>query len=252
MPEVLIKGETHSSEKDKQELLDLDLSRFDAVFREGHDRDYFKRDITLGYLIFAIGHLLYGGTYARFYESGDEFKEKVEAEGIPWVKMDADVAETFEMVPRWKRGLLLLLSPIMGGLLFGFASIPFQLALRFVAPGWIPVIGAVAVIFLFGFACALGYFLLIEEEVMSDRDDYMAEKIVNLSEKEGYKTVLVSCGGKHRPGIAASLRDEGWEVRERGTRSLLGRILAMIERAEAAVLRPRQTVGRIWSWAKNR
>jgi len=43
MPEALIKGETHSSKKDRQSLLNRDFSEYDAVFREGYDKDYFQR-----------------------------------------------------------------------------------------------------------------------------------------------------------------------------------------------------------------
>lgn len=252
MPEALVKGETHSSKRDKQELLELDFSRFDTVFRESHEKDYFEREITTGYLVFVIGHILYGGTYARFYESGEEVKRTVEAEGLPWIQMDADVAETFEMVPRWNRALLLLLSPVMGSLLFGVASIPFYVVLDVVAPSWIPWVGVLALIFLFGFACALGYFLLIENEVMASRDGYMAKEIIRITEAAGYERVVVSCGGKHRPGIAARLRDHGWEVEEQGTKSALGKILATLERIESALLQPRSTSARIWLWLKRR
>lgn len=229
MPEALIKGETHLSKKDKQALLDLDLAEYDAVFREGHDKNYFQRDIDSLYALFAIGHVVYGATYGRLYRSSDEFKQQAKEQGLPvHDRIDAAVYETYGMVPRWQRSGLLLLSPLFAGFILGLVAQPAEWMLSRVAPGLLRELAFAGVILLllgFGFVWALAYFLLIEGRAMYDRDETMAREIVQITEANGHESVLISCGGNHRPGIASSLRDEGWDVIEETTDSLLGKLL---------------------------
>ena len=232
MPEALIKGETHSSKKDKQSLLNRDFSEYDAVFREGYDKDYFQRDIDSLYALFAIGHIVYGATYGRLYRSSDEFKQHAKQQGLPvHNRIDAAIYETYEMVPRWQRGGLFLLSPFFAGLILGLIAQPAEWLLSRVTPGLLRELtfaGVVFTLLCFGFVWALAYFLLIEGRVMYDRDGKMAREVVQIAEANGYESVLISCGGNHRPGIASYLRDEGWDVTEEPTDSLLGKLLNLL------------------------
>jgi len=256
MKEALVKGETHLSKRDKQALMEMDFSQFDAVFREGHDTDYYQRDLDSLYALFAIGHLVYGATYGRLYFSSDNIEEKSEEEAVPFYgEIDASIYETYEMVPRWKRVGLLLLSPVMAGFLLGLLFSPLQWTVNRFAIQLSPlfgVIAAIGMILFFGFLWALAYFMLIEDEVMYDRDDEMTEEILQIVEKEGYSSILVSCGGNHRPGIASSLRDEGWEVEERTTDSPIGKVLLWKDRLVSAVLNPRDTLTRFRNFFSNR
>lgn len=229
MPDALVKGETHLSKQDKQALLNLELSEYDAVFREGHDKDYFQRDIDSLYALFAIGHIVYGATYSRLYRSSDEFKQRAKQQGLPvHDRIDAAVSETYEMVPRWKRGGLFLISPLFAGLILGIVAQPAEWVVTRVVPGLLPELafaGAISMLLCFGFVWALAYFLLIEGRAMYDRDEVMAKEIIQITEENGYESVLISCGGNHRPGIASYLRNEGWEVTEDETDSPLGTLL---------------------------
>lgn len=103
------------------------------------------------------------------------------------------------------------------------------------------------VIIFFGFAWALAYFLLIESEVMYDRDDVMTENIISIAEEEGYETILVNCGGKHLPGIAATLEHEGWDVDERTTDSWIGKVLMLADKVSAALVHPQQSLQALYS-----
>jgi len=256
MKEALVKGETHLSKRDKQALMDLDFSQFDAVFREGHDTDYYQRDLDSLYALFAIGHLVYGVTYGRLYFSSDNVEEKAEDEGVPFYgEIDASMPETYEMVPRWKRVGLLVLSPVLAGLLLGLLLFPFQWVVGRFAIQLSPIFGvvtAIGAVLFFGFFWALAYFMLIEDEVMYDRDEEMVDGVLRVAEKEGYESILVSCGGNHRPGIASSLRDEGWEVKERTTDSPIGKVLLWKDRIVSAVLNPRDTFSRLRYFFSNR
>lgn len=247
MPEAEIQGETHLSRKDKQTLMQLDLNSFDAVFREGHNADYFERDLTVGYTLFAIGHLLYGATYGRIYTSPIDFEEKVEASDIPFYKVDAEIYETYEMVPRWKRILILLIAPIFSLIILGLFLSPFDWAIGFLGltlPYWVSIIGAILFLLFFGLAWPLGYFILLEGEVMSDRDQYMSDEILRISNENGYETVLMSCGDAHRRGISDALEEADWSVEEHPTENWLGRVLLLKDRVVAAVLNPGRTVKR--------
>ena len=251
MPAALIKGETHLSKRDKRALMEMDLSQFDAIFREGYDNDYFKRDLTALYTLFAIGHLVYGATYGRLYFSDEDFEEKAENKGVPYHdEIDTAVYETYELVRPRNRVTILILSPVFAAFLMGIASAPFQLVLSKVVPDLIPILTIVAtfaVILLFGFAWALAYFMMIVDEVMYDRDEKMAGEILRITEEEGYETVLVDCGGKHRPGIASYLDEEGWETREETTDSPIGKVLLWIGRLSGAVMNPITSVKKGYS-----
>ena len=248
MSEAEIQGETHLSRKDKQTLMQLDLSCFDAVFREGHNADYFGRDLTVGYTLFAIGHLLYGATYGRVYTSSEDFEDKVEASDIPFYKVDAEIYETYEMVPRWKRILILLIAPFFSLIILGLFLSPFNWAVGYLGltlPYWVSFIGAILFVLFFGLAWPLGYFLLLEGEVMSDRDQYMSDEILRISSENGYENVLMSCGDGHRRGISDALEVADWNVEEHPTENWLGRVLLLKDRVVAAVLNPKTTFRRL-------
>lgn len=249
MAKALIKGETHLSTKDKEALMELDLSQFDAIFREGHDSIKFSRERGLIYALFVIGYLLYGATYGKLYFSAREFKQKAKAQDTPFYDdIDATVHETYLMVPLWKRLLLLIVSPLFAGFMLGLAVVPFQWVISKMVPDLLPVLGilaAFAIILFFGFAWALAYFLLIEGEVMADRDQVMAQEIIKTVDTEDFDRIFVSCGGNHRSGIASQLRDEGWDVDEQSTDSWIGKVLLLIDRIVEVVLNPRQTIGQI-------
>ncbi|PSP57041.1 hypothetical protein BRC72_11615 [Halobacteriales archaeon QH_7_66_36] len=245
---AVVKGETHLSKKDKQALMQMDLSEFDAVFREGYDTDYFKRDITSMYALFGIGHLVYGATFGRLYFSLDEMKEDAEEKGVGFHdEIDSSVRETYEMVSVKKQILLLILSPFLGMLILGLVSAPFQIFLPDLSPMLTVLTGYVAglaVILFFGFVWALGFFMLIVDEVMYDRDEHMAENIIEISEEEGYEKVLVSCGGEHLSGISSYLEENGWETEERTTDSPIGKVLLWKDKVLSAVLNPRNTLSK--------
>ncbi|RDZ48666.1 hypothetical protein C5B91_21870, partial [Haloferax sp. Atlit-10N] len=106
--------------------------------------------------------------------------------------------------------------------------------------------------FLDGFAWALAYFLLIENRVMYDRDECMAEEILKTAENEGYQSVLITCGGNHRPGIADYLREEGWQVEERTTDSPIGKVLLWKDRVIERLPSPRKKLNQAASKLRGR
>lgn len=199
------------------------------MFREGHDKNYFDRELDTLYTLFAIGHLVYGTTYGRLYRSTDEFEQKVNNSGLPWYnRIDASVSETYEMVPQWQRAALFLLSPLFAGLMLGLVAQPAIYVLPRIAPELLSTIafaGTILTLLCFGFVWAFAYFLLIESRVMYDRDRVMTREIIRTTERNDYESILVTCGANHRQGIASNLRNEGWNVTEKPTDSLIRGVL---------------------------
>ncbi|MFA1610045.1 hypothetical protein [Halobellus rubicundus] len=225
--------------------MQLDLSGFDAVFREGHDKDYFERDLTVGYSFYAVGHLMYGATFGRVYNPPEEFREKVEESGTPFFEVDADVHETYEMVPRWKRTFLLLGSPIFTLIVLGSTGQVVIRGLGFLgltAPTWIPYLAAVLLVLFFGLTWPLGFFGLIEGEAKGGRDDYMTERIQEITAENGFENVFVSCGDAHRKPIARSLEQDDWKVVEQPSKHWLARIISLADRITGRILSPIETI----------
>lgn len=245
MVKTRIEGETHFSRKDKRALKNLDLSRFDAIFLEDYQTDYFERKLTVGYVFFAIGHLLYGATFGRLYFSHDELRRDARRESIPIHGVDADVDEMFEMVPWWERVVLLPVAPIATLILLGMVLSSLSwLSLS------IPVVVVQAslgflLLLFFGFLWALMYFLLLINEIMADRDEYMANEVMRLVDEGEHQQVLINCGDKHRPGIAKRLEEAGHTVEEYPTRNRLGRAMKLIEDTIAALFHPIRTIGKL-------
>jgi len=254
MPEALIKGETHFSKSDKQALLEMDLSEFDAVFREGYDTDYLQRELTSLYALFAIGHMVYGATFGRLYFSLDEMEAEADELGIGFHdEIDTAVYENFEMVSFRKRIFPFLLSPVAALLIAGLLISPFRWLVINFAPGllWMFELGAAAIfLFCFGFIWAFAYFLLIAEEVMYDRDEEMAQEIVRLTAENSYQKVLVACGDTHRDGMSEYLEEEGWETTKQATDSPFGKVLIWQEKIFNAVLSPITTIKTVFSRIK--
>lgn len=247
MVDAEIQGETHTSRKDMATLMELNLSRFDAVFREGSESDFHARKFTVGYTLFAVASLLYVGTYGRLYIPIDEFQDKVVANGPPFYKIDADVHEIYEMVPRWRRILYLLIAPILALLMIafvgGFGAWIVGLVLEF--PEWITIVVGIALFLMFGLIWPFSFFQLIIMVTLDERDDYMAKRVLELSEKHGYEAVLISCGDHHRKGIKSKLEKEGWDVEGYGSASWLGKILFILERLTWPINHPIKALKRV-------
>lgn len=239
-----VKGETHLSNADKRALMEMDLTQFDAVFREGYDRNYFERDLTLPYVLFAIGHLVYGATYGRLYFSLDDFRRLAgELEVGYHDEIDMAIYEHYGYQSLLRRVLLFLTSPFLALLLVGMLAYPLQLAISHTMPALSPILGvgaAIALMFTLGFFWALAFFMLLVTGLTEKRDETMAKNIHDIAEKEGYETILVSCGGMHRSGIASRLEDVGWETDQIATDSRLGRVLLWFEDIHDGILNPRK------------
>ena len=251
MAEAVVKGEAHYSNRDMEALMQMDFSRFDAVFREGRNNNYLDRDLTLFYALFAVGHLVYMATFGRLDFSYEDIEDKAGDQGVPYYdEIDASISESFEMVPMWKRVLGSVVSPVMALIVFSMPIVLFQPVSPLLASdtaSGVTVVMSIFVVLFFGFVWALSYFMLVVGEVMHDRDEVMAEEIIRITEMEDYDSVLVACGGTHRSGIASYLEEEGWETEEMSTNSPTGEVLLWVDRLSGAVMSPGATVKRKYS-----
>jgi len=248
---AVIKGEVHSSRKDKRALLDIDLSQFDAVFKEGRDNNTFNRDISLVYALFSIGHIVFRATFGKLYVSTDDFEQQVENEGVDFFDdIDTDFEEVYSLISTKKRVLLLFPALIV-------AALPFGIFLGFVewvtvrtAPSYLRLVFTVAtlaLILLFGFAWACAYFQLVLGSVTRARDEYMAENIIEIAEREGYDSIVVSCGDGHCRGISTRLEEKGWETDVRRTENPVGKLAVWKDQSLRKIRHPRRFLRRLYS-----
>lgn len=231
--EADIKGEVHLSKRDRRELMGFDFEEYDAVFREGKDPDIFDRTLTIGYLVFAIGFLIYQGTFGRIYIPSDEFEQAVIDKNTPFHKIDARIHRIYEMV-RWRHRIFyfFVVAPlcslaIIGLLLAGVISLHELLGLS--SLDWILNISLIMTIFILGLVWAFTYFLLIILTTVRKRDSVMAKESLQLSENNQYRKVLISCGDAHREGIGFKLNSHNWEINHYPTKSYFGKFGRLME-----------------------
>lgn len=230
MPDALIKGETHVSKRDKQALLGEDLTQFDAVFREGSNPELRGKDIGILYALYLIGYLVYGATYGRIYISNEDFKRSVERCGIPYDDdIDLSVCETYEMIDSWKRSVFAFLSAFIPAFFSGTILYPLRLIPGLTDSTGFAVVFVLGLMLFYGFSWALTYFQILDGRAMEARDEYMAEQILARTEETDWESILISCGDEHRPGIAASLEAEGWDVSQEPTTHWIGKLLNRIK-----------------------
>lgn len=184
MPDALIKGETHVSKRDKQALLEKDLTQFDAVFREGSNPEIFRKDIGTLDTLYLIGYLVYEVTYGRIYISNEDFKRSVERCGISYDDdIDLSVCETYEMIDSWKRPVFAFLSAFLPTFFFGTILYPLRLIPGLTDSTGFAVVFVLGLTLFYGFSWALMYFQILDGRAMGARDKYMAEQILARTEE---------------------------------------------------------------------
>lgn len=249
--EAVIQGETHFSSNDRQALMELDLSSFHAVFREDSVHHFFERKLTIGYTLFVIGYILYGATFGRFYHSPEDFEKKVRDADIPFYKIDADAPTIYEMTSRKNRIFLIIGSPFIALFTTGFLLVGLGRVLNVFGvtlPAWVSILGGLIFLFTFGLVWPLVYFILVIDETMDERDEYMANRILEHSAENGFEHILVSCGDAHRKGISNRLKVHGWVTDPRPTKSRIGRAVSYFDRLSQNLLKPIHYVNRAVAW----
>jgi len=246
MVRTIVKGEIHSSRKDKEALVQMDLSQFDAVFQEGYEKSGAEARLSAGLALFRIGRLVMKTTIGRIYYDREDVKEWVRESRTPFHdEIDAPISEHYRLVPRWKRILMLAFSPVVALVVPGLVVGVVQSIAPVLIISEIRLAVGLVLAFVLGFLWAMFYFMMVAGEAFEIRDDIMSESIIDTVESQGYSTVLVSCGEKHREGIAGDLREEGWEVEERATSSSLGKLFIIAENFTANIV---GLVGTLKNW----
>lgn len=211
MPEVVIKGETHTSTKDNEELQELGESEFDAGFLEGVKDKFPKKKYSFTAIFFLLGRLEHRYFEDRLFPSRDDLIEELDNTHF----IDAELMELFNYSPVWKSWIIFLVSVVFGLLLLAnliilTKGLPTELF------SGVVVLGA----FLFVLILAPIHFVMHAFESLPDRDNLMSERIVEITESEGYEKVLINCGNLHSPGIYRNLDSlEDWDVEVESSKS---------------------------------
>lgn len=180
-------GETHTSRKKAQILVDLIKSKkYDALLVENREENPLKdAKLSFSYLLFLLGWVEWL-FLRKLYASKREVYKCAEELHIPVYRIDASFPEIFDMAGKLKYIILPLLFTFSTILLL-FTTFPINLA------GYL--------LFIFGpfisFACVV---------TTPKRNEYMAKSILRIMNSEGFNKVLISCGSCHAKKIAIFLR----------------------------------------------
>jgi len=205
---AVFQGEFHVSSTDRESLdshLDADP---DALFVEKREDRITPEKWSTGYLSFLVGILII--YWVQVLYNGPDIKDKTK---IPvYDEIDTDLPLLYPRLPAsWRVGLgifagiVFLLGLIVPIFPFPFIDVPPIASFVFTA--------LVKPFFIIGSPLLFSFFLVfLEERRLGSRDRDMAEEINEISEQNGYETVVVSCGDAHLHRLPDLLEEKGWET----------------------------------------
>lgn len=228
MPKATVQGEVHGSQGDQQRLLDHDLENHDQLFIEGR-ADIGIRGVSTKFAIFLIGVLMIFwverliAVLARVYArvSSNAIIDIQQAASEAEIPIDNEIDSGLdEIYNEFKDGgsaymvqTIMLVLPI-----FSIATF-WRLILFEISQGtWTSLFSlAMITIHILSFVLITGalFFagiIILRSPNSAEREQTMANTILDRSSSNGYDQVLISCGDKHVPGITQELRKEGWTV----------------------------------------
>jgi hypothetical protein len=131
---------------------------------------------------------------------GPSVEQFAEANGLGLHCVDGELDEILSLTKPHERGLA------YGGFTgFLIASVITAVVLS----------GPILVVPLLGILLSPFVFLALIALILGHRearDEFMANEIIRVCEREGYSEVLVLCGDNHVSGISRRLRKTGWDV----------------------------------------
>lgn len=219
MAEALVKGEQHNSDKDRRELLRINFSEYDAFFGEHHDE---PNDGTpnIAAIVYLTSFKLYKKIAKISYHDYSKIRQLCHELGVRFEdNIDLNPYETYNSLSTISKLSILAISLFVAV----FSLIVYKLRVEPFLPeilllkGWYLSDAFATVIFViliyamtFGFTEQFGSF---------KREIHMAEEILSRAEKNDDRSIIVLCGDLHMPVISHILRENGWSVDERPSRT---------------------------------
>ncbi|WP_435128366.1 hypothetical protein [Halobaculum sp. D14] len=206
---AILQGEFHISSSDKESLLDHIDEDVDALFVEQREDSVSPNEWSFGYLSFLVSTLIFYW-FQAFFDNGSRIEDEVD---VPvFDEIDTPLPELYSRFPlSWIVAAGLFTAGFfLYGIFIPKMAIPFLSApstgdfIYTVVMKLVMVVGAPVL-----FSGILIYF---EEQNMGSRDEDMANSIIDISEKKGFDTVIVSCGNMHLRRLPGLLEDAGWDV----------------------------------------
>jgi hypothetical protein len=206
---AIFQGEFHVSESDRESLLAHIDEDVDALFVEQRADSVSPDDWSFGYLTFIISALIFYWFQALF-DSSPRIKD--EADVPTFDEIDTPLPELYSRFPiYWTvpigllTGLIFLYGVFIPKMTLPLMSVPptFNMAFTMIMKPFIII--AAPVVF-------SGMLIYLEERNMGSRDEDMADSIIDISERDGFQTVVVSCGNMHLDRLPKLLKNEGWDV----------------------------------------
>lgn len=206
---AIFQGEFHISSTDRESLDSHLDNEADALFVEQRQDRVSPDNWSIGYLSFLVGTLTLYWLQALL-DDGPDIKEKTD---IPvYDEIDTDLPVLYPRFPvSWRAGFGIFTGIVfLTGLFVPRFPVPFIDA---------PAIASVAFtvlakpLIILGSPLLFSFFLVfLEERRLGTRDQDMAEEITEISEQNGYETVVVSCGDAHLHRLPDLLEENGWET----------------------------------------
>ncbi|WP_302080137.1 hypothetical protein [Salinibaculum rarum] len=195
---VTIQGEVHGSEEDKEAILTHGLESFDCLLIEGRKPEIEIQNLTIGYSIFIIGYVLGSWIQSTIEtESGVDLQEEAENADIEYNdQIDADIPTMYQMVPeRLKQVIGLILLLLIPVAIIGVNRLVLVLYISTIPLLYTGLVDNVGIRFAGG-----------------KRNQYMANEIVRIADRENYDEAIVLCGQSHLYGLTDELESRGHEV----------------------------------------
>lgn len=223
MKSATIKGETHGSDADQQELLQIDLSKHDALFVESSDDDIRFENLSISSFPFAVTFKLYLAFSDAAYHSLDRVEQACKHTNTVYERnIDMTGLDTYNSLSIYTK-LFCFTAPALG-IYYYIVSI-YDLFPKFELVPNLEFRFFIA-LFLYSVLVLTLNHGLVELIGSLNRDEFMVNEIISRSDDSEYSRIVVSCGEMHRPSISHLLRKEGWHVDELPSRSTAAQVFS--------------------------
>lgn len=230
---AVVRGEVHVTYRDREGLLNRDLEEFQVLYCEGRGDVVKLHKYTICYMSFLIGYftleMIYIAT-SKIHELipflGYDMEDEARRKGLEFEdETDLEIHEIYEnFSSRHIHGALALFAiSFVVTVLYALRRESVELFwMTTPVPSWILPL-TMGVLLPFAYSGILVGFANTDE-----RDDTMAESIVEDAEENDYSGALVLVGDKHVEAVSDALEEQGWEVKRERSENWLARLSRFI------------------------
>lgn len=199
MPDATIKGEYHSSRKDKKEFKELLEDNPDLVFIEGREPHSLKSE-NLTYFLFLIGHLVWLNTVEKYSHEASPVSNKAFEDFVlledPLDKLYGNISSIKKFI-----GFVLAYSSSLIGLIVSLSILSIDLRIGAATYGLIAILSSLLTLFFY-------FVFLVVLLGVKEREESMISTITKQIEKENPENILINCGELHVSYLESKLESK--------------------------------------------